>query len=121
MSYPDQVHRGSNNIVETIWGVGRAPDAGTKKAVYVIDMAAAQIADATNYLRLSVYADFGAGPKFMKRGDEWNGHAGQVAPSLTWEFDPAHPPLLVYVVCENGTRGFDSKAVIDRGRLNFTN
>lgn len=99
------------NKIGTFWGTGTVPTAGSKQAVVAADMPASEAVDATNYLRLSIYADFGAGPRFMARGPDFHGGPGQSAPSLAWGFDPAVPPLFVYGVLENGTAGNGSPAV----------
>lgn len=99
------------NKIGMFWGVGVAPDPGTSKAVLTADMPPAEVTDTTNWVRVQIWADFGAGPKFMSRGLEWHGGPGQTPLKLEWQFDPQRPPLLVYGVLENGTRGNGSPAI----------
>lgn len=100
-----------SNLIGTFWSVGAPPTAGTTTATVAADMPTAEITDASNFVRLQVWADFGSGARWMATGPEWQGGPGQSAPSLAWQFSAAHPPQRVYGVLENGTRGAGSPAV----------
>ena len=103
------------NKIGAFWGVGMAPAAGTTKATITGTMPANEITDPSNWVRLEIYADFGAGPKFMAKSADWKGGPGQTAPSLTWQFNLSNPPLLVYGILENGIRGAGSPAICGLG------
>jgi hypothetical protein len=98
------------NKIGTFWGAGKALDAGRTTETVTGDMTAAELHDATNWVRLSLYADFGAGPRLMARSPEWNGGPAQTAPAVSYQFTATALPLLVYGVLENGTRGTNSGA-----------
>lgn len=109
------------NKIGTFVGVGVVPDPGSSRAVFTPSLPATEIADATNYLRMRVEADYGQGygavlPPFV----DWRGGPGAAQPSVTWQFDPNHPPLLVRGVLENGTAGVGSPANVSYLDLSFT-
>src|SRR4051812_30058297 len=111
MPTPVRILDAIQDKIGTFWGVGTAPPPGTTQATVTAEMPAAQVADPSNHLRLAVWADFGAGSRFMAVSPDWQGGPGKSAPSLAWQFNPSSPPQLVYGVLENGTAGATSAAV----------
>lgn len=115
---PIQVSGAINNILGSFTCPGIIPTAGTKSLTFYLDMLSKEIKDTTNWVRLIINADFGAGYKTMI-SMEWNGSPNQVAPSLPWTFSIDHPPLVIQGVIENGTRGAGSPAAINKGFMSF--
>jgi hypothetical protein len=107
-----------NNVIGLFVGVGAAPPATAKTATITASMAAKEIADTSNALRLGVYADFGAGPVWQAWAAVWQGGPGQVQPSFTWTL-PQLLPVAVHAVVQNGTGGANSPAVIDSLNITF--
>jgi hypothetical protein len=108
-----------NNKIGCWLGAGVAPPAGSTSVTALANLPAAELPDASNYLRLSVEADFGAGYRLMPPVLDWHGGPGQGQPALTWQFGTV-PPLRVRPVLENGTQGAGSPAVVNSVDLNFS-
>jgi len=86
------------------------PPAGSKSVTFAVDMDHSEIVyppTDNNRLRLGVEADFGLGFKPMTLSNSgawtalWQSGPGAVAPSVTWAWDPTHPPLAIRAVLEN--------------------
>lgn len=93
------------NKLGTFTGTGATPPGGKSTTVLTADLAAECLHDPNHRVRLQIHADFGAGPKWMASSPVWAGTPASVRPTLSWAFDPTHPPLRVYGVLENGAPG----------------
>ena len=110
-----------NNLIGTFAGCGQAPPPGSVSVTARAALPPAEVVDASNYLRLTVEADFGQGYRRMPApGDgEWHGGPGQSNPAVTWQFPAGATPLWVRPVLENGTRGDGSPARVNSLTLEF--